>query len=364
MNEADYQLSLSARVDEWFVLYIARRYEETELKNNTNAEKSQGRPCRSYHVLSHIENMFKLWEEANTAMDEDIKTGSITPNSICISLSILFHDVVYDSSRSDNEEESVVWFKAFLEKEIIATLPLIIRLPNVLQKQLRWIRSIEVTVSEWVLATRHHLHIPPVFTPPLFGAMENRIHKGQLIPPLHFFLDLDLAILGCSSFNAYIRLYAKHIEKEYSFLGEEKYVSGRLHFLKKVLLPHPQWYKTPYFYYKLEKLARANVLAELEWLERRQRKLMQKKNLGLSSHLDQGKTAPAPLPPKKGTQKVKKQQRKSKKKQQQTNMKAKINRKRRRNDWSYLRRQVESATLLRTIPRTAACAYSFALLLS
>jgi len=76
-------------------------------------------------------------------------------------------------------------------------------------------------------------------------------------------LDIDLSILGYSP-EKYSQ-YKKNIRKEYSWVPENDYVSGR----KKVLesfLKKQKIFQTEYFYSKYEQNARINIQEEIRAL--------------------------------------------------------------------------------------------------
>ncbi|KAK6642719.1 hypothetical protein RUM43_004221 [Polyplax serrata] len=80
---------------------------------------------------------------------------------------------------------------------------------------------------------------------------------------LHYYLDLDMRILG-SSENKYAQ-YIKNIHCEYSFLDETQYKKLRKKVLQSFLLI-PNIFATKYFRDKYEAQARKNIQQELETL--------------------------------------------------------------------------------------------------
>jgi predicted metal-dependent HD superfamily phosphohydrolase len=79
--------------------------------------------------------------------------------------------------------------------------------------------------------------------------------------PLHVFLDLDLSILGHPDTSVYRERYAANIGREYSHYPPADFLKGRSAFLNSFLCD-AQWYKTPYFFARLEATARRNVATE------------------------------------------------------------------------------------------------------
>ena len=106
-------------------------------------------PHRFYHNLNHVAYIFSLFD----SYLNNIK------NKAVVGFAILYQDVVYDTFRSDNEEQSANLAEMHMQK---------LKLNHV----------IVADVKEFILATKHHL-MP-----------ENLILKDDLA----LFLDFDLAI--------------------------------------------------------------------------------------------------------------------------------------------------------------------------
>lgn len=282
--------------DQWCAVYIVSPYEErnTARAASPGSTRCGGGTCRSYHVLSHVEAMlcrFHAWRGLSSrATDvESSAMGEHEYEHLVLVLSVLFHDVVYDARRSDNEERSVRWFKQF-----IAYVASYVTLRTASTSALEadghtsnnsrrmgankggeiqplcgdgavllaspWLHRLECAVTEWVLATKSHLSAAS-----LSGTLPASVLPN--VPSLDLFLDLDLSVLGQTPFSAYRELYADRIKEEYSYLGERAYLRGRLKFLTESLLPHPRWFRTPYFHRLLERRARANVKEEAALLK-------------------------------------------------------------------------------------------------
>lgn len=161
-------------------------------------------PTRHYHTLTHIDEMLELLPDA----DETTLAA------------VWFHDVIYGGEA--NEERS-----AALARHALGEL----RFPD---------ESIE-TVERMILATKRH-------------------DPASLTPELHAFLDADLAILG-SDRDRY-RKYAEDIRREYDFVPEPMFRTGRGHVLRE-FLARPSIYATEAFRARFEEQARENIREEL-----------------------------------------------------------------------------------------------------
>lgn len=163
-------------------------------------------PFRYYHDLYHIDYCLNKLE--------DVK--DLLKNRHEVEVAIWFNDAIYDSRRSDNEEQS-----AKLAYEI---------LKNDLAK------SFVNNVSRLIMATRHN-YIP------------KKIDEKIIT-------DIDLSVLGLSEKE--FDDYGKAIRKEYDWVKEEQYKIKRDEFLQK-LLERPFIYSTKFFREKYEEQARKNL---------------------------------------------------------------------------------------------------------
>lgn len=142
-------------------------------------------------------------------------------------MAIFFHDLIYDATRHDNEEESAKAFREFV-RDAPSTSPL---------------RSLEQPVVEMILQTKHHMQCPS-------GAPMD----------LKYFLDMDLAILGASK-DRYEE-YMRDIRIEYGHVPHDLYTKGRSQVLKTFLMAK-QLYFTAEFRTALDAAARRNLAYEL-----------------------------------------------------------------------------------------------------
>jgi len=171
---------------------------------------------RFYHNLIHIKLLLDLYETLKDQIQE----------RDAIRFSIWFHDVVYDTKRNDNEEES-----ARLAFETLGGL-------NVNAKTIK-------LVQELILATKDH---------------DGRTFSEDA----KLFLDMDLAILGMS--REMYEEYSKAIREEYSWVPELTYRKGR----KKILesfMDREKIYFTAVMQKRFEEQARRNINEEIQSLE-------------------------------------------------------------------------------------------------
>ena len=205
MNLRDYflQLCLSCSMDEILAdnlwLEIERKYSEKE---------------RHYHSLSHLENMFSELEFVKDKI-LDFRT---------VSFSVFYHDVVYDATSKQNEEESAKFAQVRLTRLGLSETDI-------------------AEISKQILATKSHQ---------LSESSET-----------NYLLDADLSVLGKES-PIYTE-YTQNIRKEYSVYPDFLYKAGRRKVLKH-FLELDSIFKTEYFKQKYEVQARENIESELNRL--------------------------------------------------------------------------------------------------
>lgn len=168
-------------------------------------------PKRHYHHLGHLEDMLHLLNEAKDLIQE----------KDAVLLALFYHDIVYNTLKKDNEEQSAV----IAVKRLTA-----VGLPAPLIHQCR----------EAILATKKHT-----------------LHPNE---DINLFTDADLAILG-STPETY-KQYGQAIRKEYAIYPDLLYKPGRRKVLEQFLnMEHI--YKTSFFRERFEYQARKNIEAEL-----------------------------------------------------------------------------------------------------
>ncbi|MDQ3369981.1 MAG: hypothetical protein M3680_31570 [Myxococcota bacterium] len=173
-------------------------------------------PHRAYHTIAHITELLRWF---------DIVADAVRwRDATAVYLAVLFHDAVYDPTRSDNEARS-----AALARDLVAASPAVITL-------------IERTAR----------HADPDATT---DAVED--------PDAAHFLDSDTAILGAppAQFDA----YDAAIRVEYQHVAPDAYRAGRRAFLAR-MLARPRLYVSDFFHALLEDAARANLARALAGL--------------------------------------------------------------------------------------------------
>ena len=166
---------------------------------------------RHYHNLSHLENMYNQLSEVEDLID-DFEV---------VLFSLFYHDVVYNSSKKDNEERS-----ADLARERMQILG----------------------VSEYRILKC------------VAQILETKGHSISEDKDTNFFTDADLSILGLD-WDLYSE-YAQNVRKEYNNYPTIIYKMGRRKVLRH-FLEMERIFKTEYFFDKFEVSARENLKREL-----------------------------------------------------------------------------------------------------
>ncbi len=198
-------------------LKLIRKYSKNEsliLSLWKEIEFNYSKKNRYYHNLTHLSN---LLEELGSVKDNiaDFET---------ILFTLFYHDIIYNSLKSDNEEKSTV-------------------LAAKRMQQIGVNQSMISKCVDQIKATKSH------------SVSDNF--------DTNYFTDADLSVLG-SSWNTY-QTYYKNVRKEYSIYPTFLYKRGRKKVLKH-FLNMDRLYKTKYFFDKLELNAKQNLTKELELL--------------------------------------------------------------------------------------------------
>ena len=144
----------------------------------------EGRP---YHNTKHIEEMLGEFENISSSLIN-------SDDRELLRIAILFHDIVYDSRSSTNEEDSYDFYKKWT----------LIRGFNLMPSE-------DEKIQKMIMATKNHMHLD-----------NNHILENTII-------DLDLCILK-KDFPRLIE-WENGIFKEYQYCSIESYIDGRVKFL-------------------------------------------------------------------------------------------------------------------------------------
>lgn len=174
-------------------------------------------PNRFYHDYNHITDMLILLDTAR-------RKGCEIPD--WVSIAVIFHDAIYETSRKDNEFQSAELFRRLSE-------------------------SLEVTLAA-----------QSMFKPIYEAIMDTLTHvPSNNIPGLQEFLDADMAPLAVD-YPQFLENTIK-ISKEYSQYSPENFSAGRVAFLKSVQYPI---FKSEAFAH-LEAPAKANIKKYIKEME-------------------------------------------------------------------------------------------------
>ncbi|WP_430467251.1 HD domain-containing protein [Winogradskyella ouciana] len=171
---------------------------------------------RYYHNLAHIQNMLSQAEDFKSHIEDyDV-----------LVFAIWYHDIIYKSTKKDNEVKSALFAKKALKSL------------NFNEKRIENIENL-------IISTKKHQ----------IGLDENDDNA--------YLLDFDLSILG-TDWETY-QNYTQQIRREYKIYPDFMYKPGR----KKVLqhfLERETLYFTEVYQDKFETQARENIIKELKLL--------------------------------------------------------------------------------------------------
>jgi predicted metal-dependent HD superfamily phosphohydrolase len=179
-------------------------------------------PDRHYHGLAHIEALLALaQEEVASIADRD-----------AVEAAIWFHDAIYNTRRTDNEERSAQLARTRLAGAADA------------ERVDRIAAMIRATAG----------HAVPAFA------------DGSAARDCALFLDMDLAILGAAP--ADFAAYEAAVRREYGWVAEPQWTAGRRAVLTS-FLARPAIYATAEFHARYEATARRNIAVALARLAER-----------------------------------------------------------------------------------------------
>lgn len=173
--------------------------------------RAYSEPHRAYHTIAHLESCLRQFDSARqlAADANEIEAG------------LWFHDAIYDTHRSDNEERAALWATAALCGVGVSA-------------------SHANRVEALVLATRHH--------------------EATDDADAALLLDIDLSILG--SAPEQFDLYEEQVRREYAWVSDDDFRGGRRAILEK-LRGRPRIYQTDFFHARYEAQARENLARSL-----------------------------------------------------------------------------------------------------
>lgn len=176
-------------------------------------ESAYSESHRYYHTLDHIAH----------CLDELYSLERKYPPEV--ELAIWFHDIVYDTLSSDNEDKSA---------EIATNAVGIMQLPN----------GFIPIIQAMVLESKHSEH-------------------KHCTEETNIFIDIDLSILGQTP--EVFAEYEKQIRQEYAWVPYVEYYTARINVLKK-FLARPIIYKSMEMRAKYEQQARDNIKNSIDTL--------------------------------------------------------------------------------------------------
>ena len=196
--------------DKYTELLLNIGFEENEIQQNwLDLEKAYSKKSRHYHNLTHLKDMIESFEKYTDKLQN--------PNEVLFS--IFYHDIVYSSSKKDNELKSAEYAVKILPKE------------TTLNSEL---------VFDAICATQLHQH--------------------NEIEDINWLIDFDLKILA-RDWEEY-KIYFEQIRKEYRIYPDFLYKPGRAKALKH-FLENEFIFQTDEFRKLYEEKARINIEKEI-----------------------------------------------------------------------------------------------------
>lgn len=193
--------------DRWVALWRGLGAEPADRSVFEQLLKRYAEPWRAYHTLQHVRDCVQHLDTARYLAQRPVE----------IELALWFHDAVYDTHRSDNEELSARWAQQHaLDQNLLA--------------------DVATRVRDLILATKHDAHPPNA--------------EAALLA------DIDLAILG--QLVPEFDLYEAQIRQEYTWVPELDFCKGRAKILEG-FLRRDSIYRTDHFRDCYERQARLNL---------------------------------------------------------------------------------------------------------
>jgi predicted metal-dependent HD superfamily phosphohydrolase len=172
-------------------------------------------PHRHYHNLRHLAECLNEFDSAR----------QLAAEPVAVELAIWFHDAIYDTHASDNEEQSAELAKRQIEEAGGSS-------------------ELGKSVGALVLATK--------------------AHDPSQQPDAPLLVDVDLSILGQGKER--FEQYEAQIRREYEWVPQTTFAEKRAEILER-FLARERIYSMDHFYAKYEKQARGNLLESVQKLK-------------------------------------------------------------------------------------------------
>lgn len=195
-----------------------------------------GEPHRAYHTLQHLHSMFLLHDELCDELHDPM----------VVALAVFFHDVIYEPTAGDNEEQSAEMFREFAAEVAAEATGGGAARGNDKRGGLSAARA--QNVCDMILLTKKHTTAAHLDTG-TYGALDE-----------HYMLDFDMAVLGCDW--AQYQQYGRKIRAEYRHIPWTLYQRGRPAVLQG-FLDTANIFATRPLRKRLEVRARSNLQREI-----------------------------------------------------------------------------------------------------
>ena len=194
--------------------------EKNEKDDSDTAQTITSREKRHYHTLRHLEEMFGYSDlfipyELNHVPDNGVtpteKGMTLSVNTklfdAILTLSIFFHDAIYNPKSSTNEEDSVALYKNF-EADFITCI-----YAHTGAKPNSKLELCSRHVEDFILATKSHTPTTKINTTTTAEDSSDRQEQFLQSSYQPIFLDANMAVLGKqnSSVSALCSTYSERI---------------------------------------------------------------------------------------------------------------------------------------------------------
>lgn len=204
-----------ATPERWTRLWRAAIKTDGPTRSYERLVEMYSEPHRHYHNLRHISDCLE-WLDRFAALARE---------PLAVELAIWFHDAVYDTRASDNEECSAQLARVWLAETGAAT-------------------ALVESVAQLVLATQSH--------------------DSSLHPDAPLLVDVDLSILGQPEPRFWE--YEEAIRREFDWVPAQVFAAKRAEILEG-FLARKRLYQTDALFLELEEKARANLQASIRRLK-------------------------------------------------------------------------------------------------